>query len=149
MGDATSVSSLPARLQLPGSTLDRWGWGILSILGPFWGIVERRPRVITYNMSRKRPSCREPLYWVSGLRLRQHCGPFLVSVIDGSVSVQSAHKGLGALTLHRSLVRSKPRTSGVSRLNLLVNNAGVMYDGWSRENWERHWSTNVAGQVGG
>ena len=40
-----------------------------------------------------------------------------------------------------------PRTAGVSKLNLLVNNAGVMHDGWSRENWERHWTTNVAGQA--
>ncbi|CAE7539549.1 Cbr3 [Symbiodinium sp. CCMP2456] len=39
------------------------------------------------------------------------------------------------------------KTLGVSKLSLLVNNAGVMYDGWSRENWENHWTTNVVGQV--
>ncbi|CAE7236484.1 Cbr3 [Symbiodinium natans] len=56
------------------------------------------------------------------------------------------HLDVGDATSVSSLP-ARLQTSGVSRLNLLVNNAGVMYDGWSRENWERHWSTNVAGQV--
>ncbi|CAE7193316.1 SDR2b [Symbiodinium sp. CCMP2592] len=70
-------------------------------------------------------------------------------------SLQDPVKELGCDFVHLdvsdgSSVSSLPerlKTLGVSKLSLLVNNAGVMYDGWSRENWENHWTTNVVGQV--